>query len=106
MARYVMYVLLIFCISFLQVHKAENLIKPETYRKWKCATPGEKSATVALQFEKAIQIHSIDIGNESSAFVEVLVGRSSDSVNDFQVCVYESVIVNIYLFAKFVHLMH
>lgn len=60
-------------------------MKPETYRKWKCANPGEKSANVVLQFEKATQIHSIDIGNESSAFVEILVGRSSDSGNDFQV---------------------
>ncbi|XP_054718123.1 DNA repair protein XRCC1-like [Uloborus diversus] len=68
-----------------KIHKAENMIKPETYRKWKCATPGEKNATIVLQFEKASQIHSIDIGNESSAFIEVLVGRSSDSLNNFQV---------------------
>ncbi|KAG8194911.1 hypothetical protein JTE90_021372 [Oedothorax gibbosus] len=68
-----------------KVHKAENILLSETYRKWKCATPGEKNASVVLQFEKATQIHSIDIGNESSAFVEVLVGRSSDSVKDYQV---------------------
>lgn len=76
------------------MHKAENLIKPETYRKWKCASPGEKSANVVLQFEKATQIHSIDIGNENSAFVEVLVGRSSDPVNNFQVRNYLSVLNN------------
>ncbi len=29
------------------------------------------------QFEKEDQIHSIDIGNEGSAFIEVLVGNSS-----------------------------
>ena len=38
------------------------------------------------QFEKATQIHSIDIGNESSAFVEVLVGHAtSNSPDDYQV---------------------
>lgn len=29
------------------------------------------------QFEKEEQVHSIDIGNEGSAFIEVLVGNSS-----------------------------
>lgn len=73
-----------------KVHKAENLVKPETYRKWKCATPGEKNATIILQFEKASQIHSIDLGNEASAFVEILVGRSSDSAGNFQVLLVAS----------------
>ncbi|KAF8792577.1 DNA repair protein XRCC1 like protein [Argiope bruennichi] len=73
-----------------KIHRAENILKAETYRKWKCATPGEKSASIVLQFEKATQIHSIDIGNESSAFVEVLVGRSSDTVNDYQVLLVAS----------------
>ncbi|GIX84526.1 DNA repair protein XRCC1 [Caerostris extrusa] len=73
-----------------KVHKAENILKSETYRKWKCASPGEKSASILLQFEKATQIHSIDIGNESSAFVEILVGRSSDTVSDYQVLLVAS----------------
>ncbi|GBM56937.1 DNA repair protein XRCC1 [Araneus ventricosus] len=73
-----------------KIHKAENIVKAETYRKWKCATPGEKSPSIVLQFEKATQIHSIDIGNESSAFVEVLVGRSSDTVNNYQVLLVAS----------------
>lgn len=34
-----------------------------------------------LQLEKEEQIHSIDIGNEGSAFIEVLVGHST-SVKD------------------------
>lgn len=34
---------------------------------------------VILQFEKASKIQSVDIGNESSAFVELFVGRSSDT---------------------------
>lgn len=73
-----------------KIHKAENILKSETYRKWKCAAPGEKSASIVLQFEKATQIHSIDIGNECSAFVEVLVGRSSDTVKDYQVLLLAS----------------
>ena len=31
------------------------------------------------QLEKEDQIHSIDIGNEGSAFIEVLVGNSSST---------------------------
>uniref|UniRef100_A0A131YYP7 DNA-repair protein XRCC1 n=1 Tax=Rhipicephalus appendiculatus TaxID=34631 RepID=A0A131YYP7_RHIAP len=73
-----------------KVHKAENLLKPETYRKWKCATPGEKQASVILQLEKASVISSIDIGNESSAFIEVLVSRSSDSAQDYHVLLVAS----------------
>lgn len=73
-----------------KVHKAENLLKSETYRKWKCATAGEKQASVILQLEKASVISSIDIGNESSAFIEVLVSRSSDTTPDFQVLLVAS----------------
>ncbi|CAN7945842.1 unnamed protein product, partial [Ixodes pacificus] len=73
-----------------QVHKAENLLKSERYRKWKCATAGEKQASVILQLEKASVISSIDIGNESSAFIEVLVARSSDAAPEFQVLLVAS----------------
>lgn len=58
-------------------HKADNLLSSDTYRKWKAAKPGEKQTSVILQFEKEDQLHSIDIGNEGSAFIEVLVGNSS-----------------------------
>ncbi|KAJ7304106.1 hypothetical protein JRQ81_011630 [Phrynocephalus forsythii] len=60
-------------------HCAENLLKADTYRKWKAAQPGEKQISVILQFEKEEQIHSIDIGNEGSAFVEVLAGSSASA---------------------------
>ncbi|XP_076366956.1 DNA repair protein XRCC1 isoform X2 [Tachypleus tridentatus] len=71
-----------------KVHKAENLIKPETYRKWKCASPGENQASVVVQFEKASEIYSIDIGNEGSAFIEILVRRSSGPSQEFQVSLF------------------
>jgi len=38
-----------------------------------------------MQFEKASEISQIDIGNEASAFVEVLVGKSSAKEEDYQV---------------------
>ncbi|XP_039626531.1 DNA repair protein XRCC1 isoform X1 [Polypterus senegalus] len=65
------------CSSEDLTYKADNLLKADTYRKWKAAKPGEKQISVILQFEKSEQIHSIDIGNEGSAFVEVLVGNST-----------------------------
>ncbi|XP_056142298.1 DNA repair protein XRCC1 [Lampris incognitus] len=65
------------CSSEDSTHKADNLLSSDTYRKWKAARPGEKQTSVILQFEKEEQVHSIDIGNEGSAFVEVLVGNSS-----------------------------
>ncbi|XP_067874837.1 DNA repair protein XRCC1 [Heterodontus francisci] len=79
------------CSSEDMTHKAVNLLKPDTYRKWKCAEFGEKQASVILQFQKAEQIHSIDIGNEGSAFVEVLVGNSTSACEqDFEVLLVSS----------------
>ncbi|KAM9299637.1 DNA repair protein XRCC1 [Gastrophryne carolinensis] len=65
------------CSSADNTHTAENLLKPDTYRKWKAKQAGEKQISVILQFEKEEQIHSVDIGNEGSAFVELLVGHST-----------------------------
>ncbi|XP_019724633.1 DNA repair protein XRCC1 isoform X1 [Hippocampus comes] len=69
------------CSTEDNTHKADNLLSSDTYRKWKAARAGEKQTSVILQFEKEEQVHSVDIGNEGSAFVEVLVGNSS-SVRD------------------------
>lgn len=69
-----------------KVQCADNLLKPESYRKWRTSSGGENQAHVVLQLEKSEQIHSIDIGNEGSTFVEVLVGDSDAEVKiDFQV---------------------
>lgn len=65
------------CSTEDNTHKADNLLSSDTYRKWKAARSGEKQTSVILQFEKEEQVHSIDIGNEGSAFIEVLVGNSS-----------------------------
>lgn len=55
---------------------ANNLLNSDPAKKWKCKSQGEKQAFVILQLEKASLISSIDIGNEHSAYVEVLVARS------------------------------
>lgn len=65
------------CSSQDSTHRAENLLAAEAYRKWRSARAGEKSISVVLQLEKEEQIHSLDIGNDGSAFVEVLVGSSA-----------------------------
>jgi DNA-repair protein XRCC1 len=54
-------------------------------KTWKCKNAGEKQATVVLQLEKEAILTSIDVGNENSAFIEVLVGRSSTPDSDFEV---------------------
>ena len=69
-----------------QLHKADNLLKGDSYKKWTCGTEGEKQASVILQLDKTSKIHSIDVGNESSAFVEILGGHSSAEKDDYQVC--------------------
>ncbi|XP_060076028.1 DNA repair protein XRCC1-like [Ylistrum balloti] len=70
---------------------ADNILKAEGAHKWKTTAPVDKHATVVLQFEKASLINSIDIGNEGSAFVEVLVGKSSAKEDkDYQVLLVAS----------------
>ncbi|XP_032237711.2 DNA repair protein XRCC1 isoform X2 [Nematostella vectensis] len=61
---------------------ASNLLKSETYRKWRTAESGEKQAVVIIELQKATKINTIDIGNNGSAFVEVLVGRGSWEGNE------------------------
>ncbi|XP_040110016.1 DNA repair protein XRCC1 [Oryx dammah] len=58
----------------------ENL-KADTYCKWRAARAGEKTISM-LQLEKEEQIHSVDIGNDGSAFVEVLVGSSAGGAGE------------------------
>ncbi|KAF4522591.1 hypothetical protein B566_EDAN012670 [Ephemera danica] len=78
------------CSSEDSHHPALNLLKPETYRKWRCEKAGEEKATVIIQLEKETLIHTIDIGNNGSATVEVLVGKSSSSEANYQVLLQTS----------------
>ncbi|XP_070306855.1 DNA repair protein XRCC1 isoform X2 [Odocoileus virginianus] len=70
------------CSSQDSTYCAENLLKADTYRKWRAAKAGEKTISVVLQLEKEEQIHSVDIGNDGSAFVEVLVGSSAGGTGE------------------------
>nr|KAF6272593.1 X-ray repair cross complementing 1 [Pipistrellus kuhlii] len=70
------------CSSQDSTHCAENLLKADTYRKWRAAKAGEKTISVVLQLEKEEQIHKVDIGNDGSAFVEVLVGSSAGGTGE------------------------
>uniref|UniRef100_A0A8B9XEF8 X-ray repair cross complementing 1 n=1 Tax=Bos mutus grunniens TaxID=30521 RepID=A0A8B9XEF8_BOSMU len=70
------------CSSQDSTYCAENLLKADTYRKWRAAKAGEKTISVVLQLEKEEQIHSVDIGNDGSAFVEVLVGSSAGGAGE------------------------
>ncbi|KAM6968342.1 DNA repair protein XRCC1 [Aplochiton taeniatus] len=79
------------CSSEDNTHRAENLLSPDNYRKWKAARAGEKQTSVILQLEKEEQVHGIDIGNEGSAFIEVLVGHSTSIKDqDFEVLLVTS----------------
>ncbi|XP_017870299.1 PREDICTED: DNA repair protein XRCC1 [Drosophila arizonae] len=66
------------------VHVAANLLKENAAKKWKTQAIGEKSAHVILEFEEPQQITGIDIGNEHSAFIEVLVSKTGCQPDDFR----------------------
>ena len=63
---------------------ASNLLQLETYKKWKCPS-GTKQATVILQLDSMHRIETVDVGNEGSAFIEILVSRSADTEAQFEV---------------------
>lgn len=63
------------CNSEDPKYPASNLLKFGT--KWKSKSPGVTNAAVIVQLEEQTVIKSIDIGNEHSAFVHVLVGRAT-----------------------------
>ncbi|KAF6204848.1 hypothetical protein GE061_019011 [Apolygus lucorum] len=70
------------------IHVAANLLKSDfSNKKWKSHSPGEKQISVVLQLEKPSKITNIDVGNENSAFLEVLVAKCSSSSEDFKVLV-------------------
>uniref|UniRef100_A0A182MSY1 BRCT domain-containing protein n=1 Tax=Anopheles culicifacies TaxID=139723 RepID=A0A182MSY1_9DIPT len=64
-------------------YPASNLLKPGN-KKWKCRQAGEQQAYVVLRLEEPTQITGIDIGNEHSALIEVLVARSGPSNPPFR----------------------
>ncbi|XP_065510714.1 DNA repair protein XRCC1-like [Caloenas nicobarica] len=64
-------------------HPAQNLLSPESGGRWRAGKAGEKRISAELELAGEGPIHSIHIGNDGSAFVEVLVGKAAGG--DFQV---------------------
>uniref|UniRef100_A0A1I8HKJ5 XRCC1_N domain-containing protein n=1 Tax=Macrostomum lignano TaxID=282301 RepID=A0A1I8HKJ5_9PLAT len=65
-------------------YPASNLLKSSGSHKWKCAKPGEPKAIVCFQLKSPVKIVQIDVGNEGSALVEVLVSRDADPTDTWQ----------------------
>ncbi|CAH8624718.1 unnamed protein product [Dicrocoelium dendriticum] len=62
-----------------KVYPASNLLKSSSFSKWQSEKGGTKQEAVELSFERPVEISRLDIGNNGSAFVEVLVRRSASS---------------------------
>uniref|UniRef100_A0A069DW05 Putative dna repair protein n=1 Tax=Panstrongylus megistus TaxID=65343 RepID=A0A069DW05_9HEMI len=74
-----------------EAHAAANLLKNDySNKKWKCRTPGEKQISVVFQLAECCKISSIDIGNEHSAFIEILVGKSCSPDDEYKVLLVTS----------------
>jgi len=64
----------------LQNYTADNLLNSQNAQKWRINKSDlGKQSSVTLKLEKLSSISAIDIGNEGSAFVEVLVARDDDN---------------------------
>uniref|UniRef100_A0A8C5TAG5 DNA-repair protein Xrcc1 N-terminal domain-containing protein n=1 Tax=Malurus cyaneus samueli TaxID=2593467 RepID=A0A8C5TAG5_9PASS len=68
-------------------HPAENLLRPDDGGRWRGAAAGEKQMSVVLEVRGELvggsrPIHSVHVGNDGAAFVEILVGSSAGG--DFQ----------------------
>ncbi|TNN07092.1 DNA repair protein isoform 2 [Schistosoma japonicum] len=69
-------------VSFTSEDKAfpaSNLLKGSSFSKWRCISGGSKQEAVEFSFSEPVEISRIDIGNNGSAFIEVLVRRSASS---------------------------
>lgn len=63
---------------------ANNILSSDSKKKWLCRKAGETKAVIVMQLEKASIVTGVDIGNEHSAFIEVLVTRS-EATDDYKV---------------------
>lgn len=74
-------------LYYFQKYPPKNLIQSSGADKklgWKCRDQGEKKAHVVLELAEPTVINGIDIGNEHSCFIEVLVGQKGDLESDFK----------------------
>ncbi|CAF2154219.1 unnamed protein product [Rotaria magnacalcarata] len=65
-----------------RVHCAKNLLKPEQYKKWLSSESTDERIVCVLEFETPSLINSVAIGNDGSAFIELLVSQSSSSTSN------------------------
>jgi len=65
------------CSSEDRSYRAENLLKPENYKKWISGKDANGQIECIIEFEKPTLISSIDVGNDGSAFIELFVSRSN-----------------------------
>jgi DNA-repair protein XRCC1 len=70
----------------LQAFPGKNLLQGN--RKWRTVKDGDSTASVIFQLHRETRISKVDIGNNGSAFVEVLVGKSSAPEKDFEVFIF------------------
>lgn len=63
-------------------HRVENLLHPDGGGHWRSGGGGEKRISAVLQLQRPQRIHSVHIGNDGAAFVELLVALGG---GDFQV---------------------
>jgi len=69
---------------------ATNLLGAPGSGKWKSAVAGEKQLSVIVQLSRPSKIAGVHVGNEGSAFVEILVGKeSATSEQDWKVGKYK-----------------
>ena len=66
------------CSSEDKVSCAKNLLVADSFKKWATDKPGVSNTSVILQLESEQHITGVDIGNNGSAFVEVLVANSAN----------------------------
>ena len=66
------------CSTEDKTSAAKNLLISDSFKKWSTEKPGLPNASVILKLESEQVITGIDIGNNGSAFVEVLVANSAD----------------------------
>ncbi|CAG2178081.1 unnamed protein product, partial [Oppiella nova] len=63
---------------------ANNLLKTKDFKSWKCREWEDKSHVI-LETTDAYKVDNIEIGNDCSAFAEVLVSNTSAPNARFQV---------------------
>ncbi|KAF6779311.1 hypothetical protein AHF37_01191 [Paragonimus kellicotti] len=60
---------------------ASNLLKSSSFSKWRGEKGGTKQEVIDFSFEEPVEVSRLDIGNNGSAFIEVLVRRAASTVD-------------------------